>query len=62
MLTLMIRILYIRKRWGGVGSIAAGDAEPGAVRASDVKGMVPFLTAVDAFDWAVTDAMFVVFG
>ena len=34
----------------------------GRGQASDVKGVVPFLAAVDAFDWAVADAMFMVFG
>jgi hypothetical protein len=56
MFTLIIRILYMGNDIGG-DKVAPRDAEAGAVWASNVEGMVAFVSAVDAADGAVTDPM-----
>jgi hypothetical protein len=59
MLTLIIQILYIEKDIRG-DRVASRNAEPGTVRANDVKGVVAFLSTIDASGRAVTDSMIVV--
>jgi hypothetical protein len=56
----MMRTLYMGKGGGGVDRVVAGDAEPGAVGAGDVEGMVSVFPAVDAFQGAVTGTMLAV--
>ena len=57
MFILIMQMLYINNSRGWVGRVAAWDTETGVVRASDVKGVVTCVSAVDAFDGAVIRTM-----